>query len=71
MLSKEVVKKSALAIDVYHKERQLTSRYVIAQLLQTDPFIDLIRKKLKSLSNKLTITKEDILNTLKNLKRLH
>jgi hypothetical protein len=65
LLSKEVVKKIPLAIDVYHEERQLTSRYMIAQLIQTDPFIDLIRKKLKSLSKKLTITNEDISNTLK------
>jgi len=65
LLSKEVVKKSPLAIDVYHEETQLTSRYMIAQLIQADPFIDLIRKKLKSLSKKLIITNEDILNTLK------
>jgi hypothetical protein len=52
LLSKEVVKKSPLAIDVYHEERQLTSRYIIAQIIQTNIFVDLIRKKLKSISNK-------------------
>lgn len=47
LLGKEGAKKSA--IDAYHEESQLTSRYMIAQIIQTDPIIDLIRKKLKSL----------------------
>lgn len=64
LLGKEGVKKSA--IDTYHEECQLTSRFVIAQIIQTPPFVESIRKKLKSLSKKkMTITNEDILNTLK------
>jgi hypothetical protein len=59
LLGKEGAKKSA--INAYHEESQLTSRYIIAQVIQTNHIIDLIRKKLKSLSKKVTITNEDIL----------
>jgi hypothetical protein len=62
LLGKEGAKKSA--IDIYHEESQLTSRYMIAQIIQNEPFINLIRKQLKSFSKKLTITNDDILNTL-------
>jgi hypothetical protein len=62
LLGKEGAKKSA--IDVYHEECQLTSRFMIAQILQTDPVINLIRKQLRSLSNKVKVANEDILSTL-------
>jgi len=62
LLGKEGAKKSA--IDAYHEERQLTSRFMIAQILQTEPALNLIRKQLRALSGKVKITNEDILNTL-------
>jgi predicted type IV restriction endonuclease len=65
LIGKEGAKKSPPAINIYHEERQITCRYMIAQIVQAEPFIDLIRKKLKSLSKKVTITNADISNTLK------
>lgn len=62
LLGKEGAKKSA--IDAYHEERQLTSRFMIAQIIQTESVLNLIRKQLRTLSNKVKITNEDILNTL-------
>ena len=37
---------------------------MIAQILQTEPALNLIRKQLRALSSKVKITNEDILNTL-------
>ena len=69
LLGKEGAKKSPPAIYAYHKERQITSRYVIAQIIQTKPFITLIRKQLKSFAKSkkiaITITDDDILDTLR------
>lgn len=62
LLGKEGAKKSA--IDAYHEERQLTSRFMIAQIIQTGSVLNLIRKQLRTLSNKVKITDEDILTTL-------
>jgi hypothetical protein len=62
LLGKEGAKKSA--IDAYHEERQLTSRFMIAQILQTESVLNLVRKQLRTLSHKVKITNEDILNTL-------
>lgn len=62
LLGKEGAKKSA--IDAYHEESQLTSRFMIAQIMQTEISLNLIRKQLRSLSNKVKITNEDILNTI-------
>ena len=62
LLGKEGAKKSA--IDAYHEESQLTSRFMIAQIIQTEPLLNVIRKQLRALSNKVKITNEDILNTL-------
>lgn len=64
LIGKEGLKKSPPAIEDYHVESQLTSHYIIAQIIQTDHFVDLIRKKLKSLNKKITITNEDILYKL-------
>jgi hypothetical protein len=62
ILGKEGAKKSA--IDAYHEERQLTGRFMIAQIIQTEPFLNFIRRQIRTLSNKVKITNEDILNTL-------
>lgn len=62
LLGKEGAKKSA--IDVYHEERQLTSRFMIAHIIQTESVLNLIRKQLRTLSNKVKITNDDILTTL-------
>jgi hypothetical protein len=64
LISKEGVKKSA--IDVFHEETQLTSRYMIAATLQTEPVLMATRRQLRSVSNKIKITTDDILQTLNN-----
>jgi hypothetical protein len=62
ILGKEGAKKSA--IDAYHEERQLTGRFMVAQIIQTEPILNVIRRQIRSLSNKVKINNEDILNTL-------
>ncbi len=64
LISKEGVKKSA--IDIFHEESQLTSRYMIAATLQTEPVLTAIRRQLRSVSSKIKITTDDILQTLNN-----
>ena len=64
LVSKEGVKKSA--IDVFHEESQLTSRYMIAATLRTEPVLTAIRRQLRSVSSKIKITTDDILQTLNN-----
>jgi len=58
LLSKEGVKKSA--ITVFHEETQLTSRYMVAASLLTEPILTAIRRQLRGLSNKVKITNDDI-----------
>ncbi len=58
LLSKEGVKKSA--IDVFHEETQLTSRYMVAASLLTEPILTAIRRQLRGLSNKVKITNDEI-----------
>ena len=62
LISKEGVKKSA--INVFHEEAQLTSRYMIAAALETDAVLNAIRKQLRCVSNKVKISNESILQTL-------
>lgn len=62
LLSKEGVKKSA--IDVFHEETQLTSRYMIAATFLTEPVLTVIRRQLRALSKKVKITNEDIKQTV-------
>jgi|LGOV01.1.fsa_nt_gb hypothetical protein len=64
LVSKEGVKKSA--IDVFHEESQLTGRYMIAATLRTEPVLTAIRRQLRSVSSKIKITTDDILQTLNN-----
>jgi predicted type IV restriction endonuclease len=69
LLGKEGVKKSPPLIQSYHEERQITSRYTIAQIIQKEPFISLIKKQLKSFAKSkgiaINVSDEDILDTLK------
>jgi hypothetical protein len=62
LLSKEGVKKSA--IDVFHEETQLTNRYMIAATLLSEPVLNVVRRQLRSLSNKVKISIEDIQQTI-------
>ena len=62
LISKEGVKKSA--IDVFHEESQLTSRYMIAAALQTESVLSAIRKQLRNVSNKVKVTNDNILQTI-------
>lgn len=58
LLSKEGVKKSA--INVFHEESQLTSRYMVAASLLSEPVLATVRKQLRSLSSKVKITTDEI-----------
>jgi len=62
LLSKEGVKKSA--IDIFHEEAQLTNRYMIAATLLSEPVLNVVRRQLRSLSNKVKISIEDIQHTI-------
>jgi len=58
LISKEGVKKSA--ISVFHEESQLTSRYMLAAVIQSEPVLNAIRKQLRSLSSNVKITPSEI-----------
>lgn len=58
LLSKEGVKRSA--IDSFHEESQLTSRYMVAASLLSDPVLAMVRKQLRCLSSKVKITTDEI-----------
>ncbi|MCP4895718.1 MAG: hypothetical protein GY906_01990, partial [bacterium] len=62
LFSKEGVKKSA--IDTFHEERQLTSRYMVAAALQTEPVLTAIRRQLRILGPKVKVTTNDIEKTI-------
>lgn len=63
LLSKEGVKKSA--IDAFHEESQLTSRYAVAAALQTEPVLAAVRRQLRMIGPKLKVTTDDIGQTIR------
>ena len=62
LFSKEGVKKSA--IDIFHEECQITSRYMVAAALQTDAVVTVVRRQLASISKNVKIDKDRILQTI-------
>jgi hypothetical protein len=51
-------------IDLYWQSKEATSRYVLAQLLLTDPVLRLIRRQLRSLFKGTKITTDELSNVL-------
>jgi hypothetical protein len=51
---------NATVIDLYWQSKEATSRYVIAQLLLTDPVLRLVRRQLRSLFKGTRITTEEL-----------
>ena len=65
LISKEGVSKSAIA--TFHEECQLTSKYMVAAALMTEPVVSAVRRQLVAAGKGVKITDEQILNTLQNL----
>ena len=63
LLSKEGVAKKALA--AYHEEKQATSRYVLAAILQTDALLNTLRREVRKISGGVRVTSEELLATLR------
>jgi hypothetical protein len=55
---------NATVIDLYWQSKEATSRYVLAQLLLTDPVLRLIRRQLRSLFKGTKITSDELSNVL-------
>jgi hypothetical protein len=55
---------NATVIDLYWQSKEATSRYVLAQLLLTDPVLRLIRRQLRSLFKGTKITTDELANVL-------
>src|SRR5258705_1658823 len=55
---------NATVIDLYWQSKEATSRYVLAQLLLTDPVLRLIRRQLRSLFKGTKITTDELSNVL-------
>lgn len=64
LISKEGAKKSA--IDVFHEESQLTSRYMIAAALQDETVLSAVRRQLLAAGKRVRIDNNKILDTLRN-----
>jgi hypothetical protein len=65
LISKEGVSKSAIA--TFHEECQLTSKYMVAAALMTEPVVGAVRRQLVAIGKGVKITDEQILTTLQNL----
>lgn len=65
LISKEGVSKSAIA--TFHEECQLTSKYMVAAALMTEPVVSAVRRQLVAAGKGVKITDEQILTTLQNL----
>lgn len=65
LISKEGVSKSAIA--TFHEECQLTSKYMVAAALMTEPVVGAVRRQLVAAGKGVKITDEQILATLQNL----
>ena len=55
---------NASVIDLYWQSKEATSRYVLAQLLLTEPVLRLIRRQLRSLFKGTKITTDELSNLL-------
>ncbi len=64
LLSKEGVQRQA--ISVYHEEKQATSRFMIAAILQSDPVLDAIRREIRRASHGVRIEQEELCEILKS-----
>ena len=65
LISKEGVSKSAIA--AFHEECQLTSKYMVAAALLTEPVVATVRRQLMAAGKGVKITEDQILATLQNL----
>ncbi len=57
-VSKESLGKSVL--EEYHLQKQALSKFMIGQILMTDPILEAIRKSIKKISPEIKITNEDV-----------
>jgi hypothetical protein len=62
LLSKEGVRKSAISI--FHEESQLTSRFMVAAALQTEPVVAAVRRQLRAMAGNVKVSNDDILQTI-------
>lgn len=64
LVSKEGVSKSAIA--TFHEESQLTSKYMVAAALLTEPVVAAVRRQLVAAGKGVKITPEQIVDTIQN-----
>jgi hypothetical protein len=57
---------NASDLDRYCKQREATSRYVVSQLLLTDPFLRLLRREIRKVSSGISVTTEHLAALLRN-----
>lgn len=63
LLSREGVLKQA--IGTYHEEKQATSRFMLAALLQTDPVLDVLRREIRRVSGGLKVEAAELREMLR------
>ncbi|MDO8686544.1 MAG: hypothetical protein Q7J78_07740 [Clostridiales bacterium] len=65
-LCKEAVTKSSIknSLDEYHTQKQLLSRFLIGQILMTDPVIDCVRKTVKKMAPEDRVSNDEILSVI-------
>lgn len=64
MLCRESI--SSDALQAYHRQAQILNRYVIAELMQSEPVVSIIRRELRRLFDGLKVTNEEVLVFLAN-----
>lgn len=62
LLSREACKDDA--IDLFHRQGELTSRYVLAQLLLSDKVVKVVRREIRRLAKDVSVTTDDIMERL-------
>ena len=63
LLSREGILKQA--IGTYHEEKQATSRFMLAALLQTEPVLDVLRREIRRVSGGLKIEAAELREMLR------
>lgn len=64
MLCRESI--SSDALQAYHRQAQILNRYVIAEMLQSEPVVTTLRRELRRLFDGLKVTDEELLVFLTN-----
>lgn len=65
-LCRESLGKSSKGLEELHLQKQIVNKFVITQLLMTDPVADAVRKQIRKLAPEMKTSNDDIISIISN-----